>query len=147
MYGFNLAQPSLLAADHPAAITCICELAKNPERYSNKIVRVRAFILSDLRHTTILVDLACEKVGVSLASGEWEKRPIELVKDKSYEQLEALHPKLIELRDRGQRVYGTFEGMYEWNPNTRPLRELVLRRVSDLWVGEQDDPKYTLQNK
>lgn len=139
--------PRSLAKDEQVTTTCICELAKNPDRYATKKVRVRAFILSDLRHTTVLVDHKCEDVGVSLASGDWEGRPIKLVKDKNYEQLESLHPKLLELRDKGQYVYATFEGLFEWSPNNRPLRELVLQQVSDLWVAETDNPKYAIPHE
>lgn len=130
------------------ATTTICGLAKNSPEYSKRLVRVRAFVLTDLIHSTILVDSTCNNVGVSLESEEFEDRPIGLVKDKNYEELEELRPKISVLTQRGQRVYGTFEGLFEWHSDRPhgPIRTLVFRQVSNLHVGVQDDPKYDLQN-
>ena len=86
-----------------------------------------------------------------LESGEFENRPIELVKDKNYAKLEKLHPRIPELLNKGsQRVYGTFEGLFELHPENaprEPLRTLVLRQVKDLYVGEVDDPKYAVRGR
>ncbi len=136
----------------PVIPTTVCDLSENPERYSKfpTIVRVRAFVVSDLKHVTNLDDANCNKVGVSLDSDDWDDRPVALLKDKNYEQFHALYPHIIELRNKGQRIYGTFEGLFEWHPENAPrgpLRMLILRQVTDLHVGEQDDPKYALQDK
>jgi len=136
----------------PITPTTVCDLSANPERYANleSLVRVRAFILSDLKHSTLLADAECEKAGVSLQSGDFKDRPIDLVNDTNYKKLEELHPRIPELLRKGQKVYGTFEGLFQWHPENAPrgpLRILVLRQVTDLHVGERDDPKYALRER
>ena len=130
-----------LNAHAPSRNATVCALTKDPAQYSQTAVRLRAYIRSDLIHTTLLMDQSCEGVGIALASGEWKKRPVQLEKDENYHRLEALFPQLIELEHKGYRVYGTFEGLFDWNPNGMPPRTLILQRVSKLHVGEQDLPK------
>jgi hypothetical protein len=87
------------------------------------------------------MDQSCEGVSITLASGEWKERPVPLEKDENYRRLEALFPQLIELEHKGHRVYGTFDGLFDWNPGGIPPRTLILQRVSKLHIGEQDLPK------
>ena len=131
-----------LKAGDPPIITDVCQLANNPTYYAARMVQVRAYIQSDLIHTTILADDTCGQIGVGFALDDWKGRPIGLVKDKNYKELEDLRPKFIELRNKGQKVYGTFEGLYQWQPENRHPRRLVLRKVSGLHVGERDDPPH-----
>ena len=129
--------------------TTVCKLAEHPERYSRRLVRVRAFVSSDLVHMTVLVNQACDNVGAALDFTEEEegRRPISLIKDQSFRDLQGLHRRILELRLNGQNIYGTFEGLFEWHEGKIPSRVLVLHRVTNLYVGNRDDPKFALRDE
>jgi hypothetical protein len=44
----------------------VCELMQRPSQFKSKLVRVRAWVQSDLIHNTALVDDSCESKGISL---------------------------------------------------------------------------------
>jgi hypothetical protein len=134
-------------ARKPALNTTVCNLAEHSERYAQRLVRVRAVVSSDLVHRSLLVDQACDEVGAALDFTEEDEdsRPIKLVKDQNFRDLQVLHGRLLELRLNDQLVYGTFEGLFEWHEGKIPSRVFVLHRVTNLYVGKLDDPKFALR--
>ena len=122
-----------------AQAASVCELTSQPKRYSRQAVVIRAYVLSDLIHATNLVDPDCPNRGVSLDSGEWKGRPVALSKDESYHKLQELRSKMIEIQNNGEKVYGTFEGLFEWHRSKKPSYIFVLHRVSRLHVGKEDE--------
>lgn len=138
--------PAFSQANKLGFNTTVCKLAEHPERYSRRLVRVRAFVSSDLVHRTVLVNQACDDVGAALDFTEEDegRRPISLVKDQNFRELQRLHGRIPELRLNDKLIYGTFEGIFEWHEGKIPSRVLVLHRVTNLYVGKQDDPKFAL---
>lgn len=132
---------------NPKIKTSICALGRDPGRYANKMVRVRAFISGDLLHGTDLVDAACDNVGISFDYDNYPGRPINVIKDKSYKRLSDLWPHFIELRDKGVRIYGTFEGLYQWSEAESSTGHFTLYRVHDIYVGRIDDPRFAARRK
>lgn len=133
----------------PVLRVTICEVADKPTDYDQKVVRVRALVSSDLMHATVLVDQTCDDVGFALDAADDpddnRTRPIRLVKDRNYQRFEELHSQILQLREQHRQLYGTFEGVFEYHPGNNPNRMLVLGRVSNLYVGERDDPRYLTQ--
>jgi len=146
---FAVLLPAFSQANKLGFNTTVCKLAEHPERYSRRLVRVRAFVSSDFVHRTVLVNQSCDDVGAALDFTEEDegKRPISLVKDQSFRDLQVLHGRIPELRLNDQFIYGTFEGIFEWHEGTIPSRVLVLHRVTNLYVGKQDDPKFALRDE
>ena len=126
--------------------TTVCEIAKTPEAYAGKRVRLRAFLLSNVKYATILADRGCNGSGINLADAEWNGRPINLVKDAAYRDLDTLRPKVLELYNKHQYIYGTFEGLFQdrsvHTPDVAlPAMTLILYRVSDVHVSQRDGDK------
>lgn len=127
---------SSLFPPHAFVPTTICTLSHHPDTYSGKMVRVRAYLLSDRLHGAALADASCKNAGIALDFNDGTSHKVKLVKDDDYRQFDGLYARVVDLNRKHKRIYATFEGLFESHPDTRPSRVFVLHRVSQLRVDD-----------
>jgi hypothetical protein len=108
--------------------TSVCEIVNHPKMFSKKWVRVKALVLSDGIHTTVLVDESCKSHGISMSlSEEVQRRP----------DVNALQAAIYQ-RGRpgtvGKRILASFRGRVVTHPNEIPSLILEVESVGDLQV-------------
>jgi len=99
-------------------LVTVCDLAKNPAKFTGEIVTVEALVASDAFHSTSLRDNACVGAGITL---------------KLNPQLEE-QADVITMRQaiitgvpgtQGKTISGSFTGRFEWRRRGRPSYVLV----------------------
>ena len=113
--------------------TDVCSLLQNPSAFTGRMVRLQAFVDSDLIESTMLTQDGC-RGGVALDTGKSGNRPVALIEDADYQQYSRLRLKFLELSDTQQRVQGVFEGLFILRQNASPAGILYLHKVSDLQI-------------
>jgi len=114
---------ALIAQGGPRVFT-VCTIASQPEKFESQSVTVRARVLSDGMHGTILYDESCEDFGLHL-----------FVNDdaKGREGLETALT-WCHSSTRGKFIEGTFTGMVHFEPATPPQHRITVQRIEDLTV-------------
>ena len=109
--------------------TTICDTISNPDKFNNKIVRIRSAVKSDGIERTVLVDESCKQGGVSL----WV--PQKIMRDSTVAELQDAIYRRGRPGTIGKEISGIFVGRFRWRPHDAPpTRTLVLMSVSDLKV-------------
>lgn len=106
----------------------LCGLVANPPEFDHEAVQVRALVLSDGMHSTVLIDNACPGKGVVL----WVP------------QEASTRPGVVELMDAiyhtgsigtlGKQITVTVSGEFLSLPESIPSRKLIVESVSDVTV-------------
>jgi hypothetical protein len=111
----------------PVIATTICEVARTPEVFVDKCIRVPARFLSDGIEHSVLVDESCGKMG--------------LVPWATEEETEKLDEAIVQpgkgLGTFDRRVTAHFTCRFVWRPNAkRDARVLEINAVSNLKIQE-----------
>ena len=112
--------------------TTVCDIVREPSRYSGETVQFHANVSSDGFEYSSLLDPKCKKVGLGFQyfSEDWEKNP----KLKKFDDALGLikpgakHPPTIS---------GTFTGLFTYDPeneNVKKRRMFEITEVDDLHV-------------
>lgn len=129
--------------------TTICEVKRNPKKYVGKTISIRAYVISDLIHMTLLVDSKCDSAGIAFNLNpiqDDKNQQSKLIKDESYRKLkDDLYPQILLLQKQHRRIYGTFQGVFQYHSKNVPSRVLILCQVRDLYVGSDDTSENELK--
>jgi hypothetical protein len=112
----------------------LCSLLRDPSAFTGHLVRVQAFVDSDLIERTMLSQDGCIHGGIGLSTSKAGNRPIALVEDDGYRQYLELRLRFRILEEKHKRVHGTFEGIFVFRQNMSPAGILYLHKVTDLQV-------------
>jgi hypothetical protein len=113
-------------ANQPPRKTTVCSIVDAPLSLHGRVVEITAFVESDGREHTMLVDRSCRK-GIVVVAGELKHDDLSSLKD-------ALRSgKRIGTFDID--VKGTFVGVYRWNPLNRARRTIELLSAKDIAVS------------
>jgi len=126
--------PSALATapKHNAAAvpveTTICDVARRPNKYDHKLVRLSAVVESDGIEHTVLIDKSCPTSGIepSFPAG---------VADSP--EVRELHRAVFaagRAGTAGKRVSATFSGVFRSHKGKIPSRTLAIEKVTELQV-------------
>lgn len=104
-------------------VTTVCEIVAKPNRFNKKIVKIRAFVKSDMIEHTVLLDSSCESEGISL------RVPAKLQEQPDFQELyKALSRNGPSTTDQFH-ITGTFTGVFRYYPN-RSSEKRVLEATS-----------------
>lgn len=102
--------------------SAICSIARSPEKYDNRVVKVRAGVFSDGNHGTILHDESCDSFGMHLFVVPGSKGEDELDAALNW----------CHRSTRGKIISGTFTGMFHFKPGSPPEHSISVQRIEGL---------------
>lgn len=113
----------------PPVRTTVCTVASEPHVYNKKVIEVRAFVVSDGHHLTLLKDAACNGVGIALVINDdaWDSEGSRTIRRALASQRFGAPSK---------HISGTFTGVFKLNPGEVPLRALLTRAITDVQVTD-----------
>jgi hypothetical protein len=103
--------------------TTVCDIVREPSRYSGETVQFRAIVSSDGFEYSSLFDPKCDKVGLGFQyySEDWEKNP----KLKKFDDALGL---IMKGAKHYPTISGTFTGLFTYDPN----RSVTKRRLFEI---------------
>jgi len=110
--------------------TSLCDVARNPERYDNQEVSLKAQYESDGMEWEGLTDSACEELGIAL-----QMRRDTQGKDLLRAALSSGRPGTLD-----KIVIGTFTGVFHWAPGAHPSRTLSVQSMRGFSVEHRPLP-------
>lgn len=115
----------LCAQTENSELTTMCTVAKQPDSFNGRLITVRARVMADGEHGSLIYDDSCAHSGLELfvASGA-----------KGEDELDAAL-NWCHRGTRGKLIYGTFTGVFHFRPpyigdSARP--QIIVSLVSDL---------------
>ena len=102
--------------------SAICSIAQNPEKFDNKVVTVKARVLSDGVHGSVIYDDSCGEFGIHLSMLPDSKGVDEFVAALNW----------CHRSTRGKLVSGTFTGVFHFKPGSPPGHSISVQRIDDL---------------
>lgn len=132
----NLLSTDLIPASPPPpqqAEVDLCSLMRDPSAFTGHMVRLQAFVDSDLIERTLLTQDGCQG-GIALNTSKAGNPPVALIEDADYRQYSKLRLKFLTLSDKQTRLQGIFEGLFIFRPNVSPAGILYLHKVSELQI-------------
>lgn len=108
----------------------VCMLIAAPTTFDQKLVRVRARVVSDGIHSTGLIDEGCSSKGVAFVV------PTESSNDPGVEKvMHAIYGQLpFGVSASKKRIMATVKGTFVWRPNEMPERQIIVESVSNVEV-------------
>ena len=100
----------------------ICTVVRNPSQFNGKMLRVRARVETDGREHMALYDDSCISAGGFSVEPEIERGDDALRR--------ALPPG--EIPRPGHRVYGTFDGIFQWRSAGLPRNSFQIWHATDV---------------
>jgi hypothetical protein len=119
----------------------LCSVLRDPAAFFGHVIKLRAFVDSDLVERTMLHQDGCSTQGIALSTSKTENRPMTLMEDVEYQRYRKLWRQIPQLADKQQRVQGVFEGMFLQRSDRAPTGILILHRVSDLEIKTKGAPR------
>jgi hypothetical protein len=106
-------------------------IVSHPELFDGKLLRISAYILSDRRHSIVLLESRGATQGVALFIPQrvWHSKSVQKLLKKIYSS---------PVNDDSM-VRGVFTGTFEWHPRSVPSRVLSLVRVSHIETVTMND--------
>jgi hypothetical protein len=107
--------------------TTVCSVVSEPYVYSRKVIEVRAFVVSDGRHLTLLKDASCNDVGIALVINDdiWDSEGSVAIRRALASQSFGAPSK---------QISGTFTGVFRLRPGEVPLRVLQTRAITNVQI-------------
>jgi len=107
--------------------TTVCTVVSEPHVYSRKLIEVRAIVVSDGRHLTLLKDASCNDVGIALVINDdaWDSEGSIAIRRALASQRFGVPSK---------QISGTFIGVFRLHPGEVPLRVLLTRSITDVQI-------------
>lgn len=106
--------------------TTVCDIVREPAKYSGETVKFHANVSSDGFEYSSLFDPTCDKVGLSFEffSEDWDKNP----KLKKFgHALERMKPGV-----KQPTIAGTFTGRFTYDPNKGNVTRRKLFEITDV---------------
>jgi hypothetical protein len=107
--------------------TTVCSVVSEPHVYSRKVIEVRAFVVSDGRHLTLLKDASCKDIGIALVINDdvWDSEGSVAIRRALASQRFGAPSK---------QISGTFTGVFRLHPGEVPLRVLQTRAIKNVQI-------------
>jgi hypothetical protein len=111
-----------LSQESDSSTSAMCSIAQNPEKYDNKVVTVKARLISDGHHGSAIYDDSCSNFGMLLFVVPGAKGEEELDAAMNW-----CHP-----TTRGKLIFGTFSGVFHFKPGNPPGHSLSAQTIDGL---------------
>jgi hypothetical protein len=105
----------------------VCDVAKDPQRYDNLQISIRAQYDSDGIEREGLSDPLCPEAGLALEIGHSTKG-----RDKLQTAMRGGYPGTLD-----KTVVGTFMGVFHWRPNGHPPRVMTVLKMDNFTVSHK----------
>lgn len=113
---------SALSQEGVSPTSAICSIAQIPEKFDNKIVTVKARVLSDGVHGSVIYDDSCGEFGIHLSILPDSKGVGEFVAALNW----------CHRSTRGKLLFGTFTGVFHFKPGSPPGHSISVQRIDEL---------------